>query len=167
MSLSNFLLKIRPATLADLPTVMAIIGEAAAWLEAKGISQWPSPPNEHWWRRTAGHVADGEVYLAFRDGEAVGTLRLTWSDPYWDDEGTPAGYVHTMAIRNHVRGHGIGAKLLAWAIARIRDRGRRLVRLDCLASNSRLRHYYEEQGFVYRGQVTDRDYLAALYELTL
>ena len=36
--------------------------------------------------------------------------------------------------------------------------------LDCLASNGRLRRYYEDQGFIYQCEVTDRDYVAALYE---
>jgi hypothetical protein len=42
---------------------------------------------------------------------------------------------------------------------------KQFVRLDCLASNGRLRQYYEEQGFSYRGEVTDQDYAAVLYEI--
>jgi hypothetical protein len=34
-----------------------------------------------------------------------------------------------------------------------------------LASNGRLRQYYEEKDFTYRGQVTEQDYVTALYEL--
>ena len=158
---------IRLATPDDLPLVIEIIGEAAAWLEAKGVRQWPSPPNEHWRRRVAGQIARGECYLAYRGDEASGTLRLTWTDPYWRNAPQAAGYVHSLAIRTHLHGQQLGEALLNWAVEQIRQRGRKWVRLDCLASNSRLRRYYEALGFVYRGQVGDHDYVAALYEREL
>jgi len=41
---------------------------------------------------------------------------------------------------------------------------KRFLRLDCLASNARLRRYYEDLGFVYRGQLTSGEYVGALYE---
>jgi len=42
---------VRLAKPADLDLRMEIMGEAAAWLVAKGIDQWPSPLNNHWRRR--------------------------------------------------------------------------------------------------------------------
>ncbi|MFN2224157.1 MAG: hypothetical protein ACK2UH_16495 [Candidatus Promineifilaceae bacterium] len=38
------------------------------------------------------------------------------------------------------------------------------MQLDCRADNGRLRRFYEDQGFIYQGQITDRDYVAARYE---
>ena len=157
---------IRPASAEDYPAVIEIIGEAAAWLKAKGIDQWPSPPNEHWQRRTAEQVNRDEFYLAYEGEEAVGTFRLTWNDAYWLDGGR-AGYLHRLAIRNHKHHQGLGDVLLDGAIALIRQRERRFVRLDVPAKNDRLRRYYERRGFVYRGQVEDHDYLGALFEKEL
>lgn len=155
---------IRLAEPDDLDLRMEIIGEAAAWLVGKGIHQWPSPPNEHWRRRAAADIEAGQVYLAFRDGEALGTVRIVWSDPYWGEAAGEAGYIHGLAIRSHKHGRGLGASLLSWAEEFIRQQGRPLARLDCAADNRRLRRYYEDKGYAYRGQVTDRDYVAALYE---
>jgi hypothetical protein len=63
-------MKITPTTVLDfkvaqpedLPLVMAILAEAAAWLKEKGIDQWPSPPNEHWQRRMAEAIQREEVH---------------------------------------------------------------------------------------------------------
>lgn len=154
------------ATTADLPTVMEILVEAAAWLQDKGINQWPSPPNEHWQRRMRAAVERGQVYTVGIGKNRFGIVRVTWSDPYWPDDGR-AGYVHTMAIRNSMHGQNLGAAILFWAAQKAQREGKRFLRLDCLASNGRLRRYYEEQAFSYRGEVTDRDYVAALYELVL
>ena len=55
----------------ELPLVMDIVAEAAAWLTAKGIDQWPSPPNVHWERR-----------MAIRDdmhGQEIGKALLEWT----------------------------------------------------------------------------------------
>ena len=34
---------------------------------------------------------------AFVADRAIGTLRITWSDPYWPEEPGRAGYVHALA----------------------------------------------------------------------
>jgi GNAT superfamily N-acetyltransferase len=157
---------IRPATAEEYPLVMEIIGEAAGWLKARGIDQWPAPPNEHWQRRTAEQVSRGEFYLAYEGEKPVGTFRLTWHDAYWLDDGL-AGYLHRLAIRNHKHHQGLGDVLLDWAIGLIRRQERRFVRLDMPAENDAMRQYYENRGFVYRGQVEDHDYVGALFEKEL
>jgi GNAT superfamily N-acetyltransferase len=153
----------RQASPGDLPLVMEILAEAAAWLVVKGIDQWPSPPNIHWQRRMAAAIERGELYTAGFAEHRFAIVRLAWSDPYWPDDGR-AGYVHTMAIRDEMHGRGIGAAILKWALAQVRRQGKSCLRLDCLAGNGCLRRYYEDQGFVYKGQISDRDYTAALYE---
>jgi hypothetical protein len=55
---------IHPATPEELPLVMEILAEAAAWLTAKGIDQRPSLPNSHWRRRIAAAIECQEVYTA-------------------------------------------------------------------------------------------------------
>ena len=72
-----------------------------------------------------------------------------------------------MAIRTRRHGQGIGAAILEWALAQLREQGRRCLRLGCQTGNRRLRRYGEDKGFNYRGQVTDRDDVTALNELAL
>lgn len=150
----------------ELPLVMEILGEAAAWLMEIGYDQWPSPPNVHWWRRMAAAIERQEVYIVGKAKESHGIVRLTWFDDYWPDDDLD-GYVHSLAIRPKMRGQAVGGQILDWAVEQVRQRGKQFLRLDCLASNGRLCRYYEEQGFSYRGQLTDRDFIAALYEKQL
>lgn len=159
-------IELRLASEEELPLAMEILVEAAAWLTTKGIDQWPSPPNIHWQQRMAAAIERREVHIVNVAGRPVGIVRLTWSDPYWPDDGR-AGYVHSMAVRDSMHGQGIGPAILEWAMAEVHRQGKRRLRLDCLAGNRRLRRYYEDQGFVYQGQVSDRDYVAALYERVL
>lgn len=137
-------------TVADagqVDEVLAVLDEAAAWLRGRGVEQWP-PRFERSW--VEGAVQRGETWLV-RSGETVsGTVTLGLSDPVWD--GVPrasALYVHRMAVRRSSA--GLGAVILGWAADVARRRGREAVRLDCVASNGRLRAYYEAAGFVHRG----------------
>ncbi|GIK58722.1 MAG: GNAT family N-acetyltransferase [Chloroflexi bacterium] len=164
-------MQITPATLLDftvarpedLPLVMEILAEAAAWLKQKGIDQWPSPPNEHWQRRMAEAIQREEVYTVGIVKNRFGIVRFTWADPYWPDDNL-AGYVHSIAVRSEMHGQNLGGLILFWAMMKTKQEGRQFLRLDCLAGNGRLRRYYEDQGFSYQGEIIDQDYLAALYE---
>jgi L-amino acid N-acyltransferase YncA len=156
-------LEFKVAQTEDLPLVMEILAEAAAWLKEKGIDQWPSPPNEHWQRRMAEAIQREEVYTVGIVKNRFGIVRFTWADPYWPDDNL-AGYVHSIAVRSEMHGQHLGGLILFWAMMKTRQAGRQFLRLDCLAGNGRLRRYYEEQGFIYWGAVNDHDYAAALYE---
>jgi RimJ/RimL family protein N-acetyltransferase len=99
----------------ELSLVMEIIDEAAAWLHARGITeQWSSPMSQAAWDRMASRIADGNVFLArLPDGQAIGTLRFDWrDDELWRDDPEGGGYVHSFAIRNGARGHGVGAVMI-------------------------------------------------------
>jgi GNAT superfamily N-acetyltransferase len=151
----------------DLPVVMGILDECATWLHSRGIAQWALPQPPHEWEKMRVQIALGHVSLARMEADRslVGTLRIEWEDPFWGDHGAgEAGYVHALAIRDHVRGHGLGVQLLQWAEAQTASRGRSYIRVDCWAENAHLRRYYESLGFQYRGDFMDGAWRGALYE---
>lgn len=148
----------------DLSLVIEISSEAAAWLSNQGIDQWPYPIPIHWQQRIAAKIASDEIYTVGVEDGRFGIVGLSWADPYWPDN-DKAGYVHQMAIRTAVHGQGIGEIILRWAEQQVKQKEKRFLRLDCAARNGRLRQYYEDQGFAYRGQIIDHDYEAALYEI--
>ncbi|MEO3804154.1 GNAT family N-acetyltransferase [Nonomuraea sp. B1E8] len=127
--------------------VLAVLDECAAWLAAQGVRQWPDRFERAWIEPA---VARGETWLAHIGDEVAATVTLDWSDGLWDDDGT-AGYMHRMAVRRWAA--GLGAHVLGWAADTTRGQGRARLRLDCVASNRRLRGYYESAGFVHRGDV--------------
>jgi GNAT superfamily N-acetyltransferase len=136
----------RPDRAAD---VLSVLDEAAAWLQERGIAQWPAGFEASW---VEDAIRRGETWLVAADGAIAATVTLDWSDPVWLDAGGSAAYVHRMAVRRHAA--GLGSVILAWAADVARRRGCGALRLDCVASNGRLRAYYEAAGFAHRGNVT-------------
>ena len=95
-------LSIRPARAQDTPTILSILNEAAAWLQERGIQQWPGSFEPVGLEPALGNR---DVWLAEDDGTAVGTISVTWSDPLWPADGT-AGYVHRLAVQRRMCGLG-------------------------------------------------------------
>jgi len=158
-----------PARPEELPSVIEILDQAARWMLERGIWQWEAPSPSEVWQRMTREIENREVYLARlpETGEPVGTLRFEWTGtPLWPEE-ADAGYIHTMALKPAYMGRQFGKRMLEWAIARIRSRGKRYARLDCMTANRRLRAYYESAGFRYRGDSLSGAYRLSLYELPL
>ena len=128
--------------------VLRVLDEAAAWLREQGITQWP-PRFELCWIEDA--IRRGETWLVEVDGRISATVTVDWSDPVWSDVGGRAAYLHRMAVRRQEP--GLGSVILAWVADYARRHDCDALRLDCVASNDRLRAYYERAGFVCRGDV--------------
>lgn len=139
----------RVATPDQAAEVLSVLDEAAAWLAARGIAQWPARFELSW---VAGAMSRGETWLVEAGGAVAATVTLDWSDPLWADADPGAGYLHRMAVRRN--GAGLGPVILGWAADVARRRGCDALRLDCVTSNGRLRAYYEAAGFAHRGDVT-------------
>ena len=140
-------LTVRRAGPADLPRYLAIRDDAARWMLDRGIDQWR--PGEYD-RVAAAGLAAGDLYVAELAGAVVGGVRLMGADPdVWPEAVSEpgVGYLHGLVVDRSVAGHGIGRRLLEWAADTVTAAGGSLLRLDCRASNERLRAFYPSAGF--------------------
>ncbi|MEQ7007959.1 GNAT family N-acetyltransferase [Actinopolymorpha sp. B17G11] len=140
---------IEPATTAELADVAAVLEDAAAWLNERGVRQWPTCFPE---RLLLPAIESGQTWLVRAGADVVATVTVDHTDAAWDDLPTDAAYVHRMAVRHH--GQQLGTWMLDWVTKVAIDEGRRAVRLDCVATNEDLCRYYERQGFRRMGDVT-------------
>ncbi|MGK5638830.1 GNAT family N-acetyltransferase [Streptomyces sp. URMC 126] len=132
---------------ADLAALVRLRDEAARWMIGRGVTgQWqPGELDVDHFRRI---VRSGEVWLAEAGGRVVGAWELWWEDEdAWGPREPEAGYVHRLMVDREAGGPGTGRMLLRAAERRVAERGRHLVRLDCLAGNARLTAYYLDAGY--------------------
>jgi protein-tyrosine phosphatase len=157
----------RKATQADAATLVHLRDSAALWQLARGIDQWrPGEKDEaHFVHR----MREGEVWLAYSDTHLTGAWELWWTDPAaWGPRPPDAGYIHRLMTTPHTAPPGAGREILAQAESRITATGRPYARLDCLASNPRLRAYYESAGYQVVGeQPAKEDGSGSPYAVTL
>ncbi|GAA3035668.1 GNAT family N-acetyltransferase [Streptosporangium longisporum] len=144
-------LTLRRATGGDLDGVLALLAETAAWLNRRGVRQWPAggfPAG-----RIAPLIDAGTLYLLEGQDGPAATLALDGhADPeFWapaDDPGA-ALYVHKLAVARDHSGRGLGEALLDWAGLRVLSLGKRWLRLDCSKDNPGLQGYYRGQRFTH------------------
>lgn len=156
---------IRPASMDEAPVVLELWQKSASWLNSRGIYQWR--PEYFDLEQVIEFMTNGSnVYLAEIGNEIVGTYIITWSDPViWKElDHIDAGYIHRFAVNRDYLGQGIGRLLLKSAERHIKQNGRTLIRLDCMADNSRLNQYYIDYGFEYIRRIDGQGWSANLYE---
>ncbi|MGO4630692.1 GNAT family N-acetyltransferase [Streptomyces sp. 2RAF24] len=140
-------LHIRPATEADLTTLVRLRDDAARWMASTAVpGQWrPGELDEEHFRRI---IDRDEVWLAEDAGRVVGAWELWWADEdAWGPQPPVAGYVHRLMVDRATAAPGTGRLLLEAAEARVSEAGRSHVRLDCLAGNAPLNAYYQRSGY--------------------
>jgi protein-tyrosine phosphatase len=141
----------RRAVAEDAPLLVRLRDSSALWMLARGIDQWkPSEKDETHFRS---RMTEGEVWLAYTGDELAGAYELWWTDEAaWGPRPADAGYIHRLMTTPHLAPPGTGKALLAHAESRITAKGLPHARLDCLASNPRLRTYYESAGYTVVGE---------------
>jgi len=164
-------LKFKIAESNDLQTVLAVLRDAALWLEAKNIDQWQNYINpvddlREWIEQG---ISDREVFLIYLDEKAIATFRLLWADlRFWPDKNDGrAGYIHSFAVITEFRGQGLGDIVLQWIEAKCLKRKKEYLRLDCSAKNPGLQKYYRDQGFQVVETREAQGYLNVFFEKEL
>lgn len=144
-------LTIEPAVDGDVPAYLSIRDATAEQLLAAGVEQWR--PGELTPNTLRAWMGEGQLFTARLDSELVGGLIVMWADPiFWGDQGDDAGYTHGLLVDRKLKGSGLGRELLTFAERHIGDNGRSLARLDTVSTNTVLRRYYRDAGYVEVGE---------------
>lgn len=146
-------MKIRTATVSDLPTILRWREETAAWLHGRGSDQWSDAglTRDSFIYRVTESIQAGTTWIAEDDdGNPLGTIAVdSTSDPgLWTPEELERAYViHRMITDRAAAGRGVGAFMLDHAEGVARQHGRNMLILDAWTSNPDLHVYYQSQGF--------------------
>ncbi len=144
-------MKIRPYQPGDREVLKQITVEAFTTVSIdQNIEKHFGPVGGHDWRwRKAAHI-DQDVddphaanwVAEDDDGKILGyiTTRI--------DRAAGIGSIPNLAVRDGLRGQGIGRQLIDFALARFREAGLELARIETLDQNPVGQHLYPSCGFV-------------------
>lgn len=150
----------------NLPLVCDILEEAAAWLNAHGISQWT--PGSFTLEEVMAWQRTGVLLLAWQGDTPVGTVTVAFTDDaLWQNVPGDAGYIYKLAVRRRVAGTGVSRVLLRAAETYIAQAGKSLARLDCWLGNTALHAFYVSAGYTLVGSVAEETWECALFARTL
>ncbi|WP_206786650.1 GNAT family N-acetyltransferase [Amycolatopsis sp. MtRt-6] len=156
--------RLRAATEADIPALLAILDGASEWLGSQGTDQWAGSR----WRaeELRPDLATGGLRVAEQLRPDLATGVSAAAEPALAEAGRSspplrAVPVATMtlgetasslhlghfAVDRRFAGLGVGAWLIREAADEAARRGKRSLRLDAWTTNTRLHDYYRRQGF--------------------
>lgn len=87
-----------------------------------------------------------ELIAAELDGKVVGTLQLIFL-PSISFQGRLRSQVESVRVDKNLRGHGIGAKMMEYAIQRARERRAHVMQLTSHGTRKDAHRFYERLGF--------------------
>lgn len=141
-------LTMRLAGAEDVPEVLGLLNERAAWLAEIGTGQWPGGFGEE---RIGGIVARGGTFLAEVDGLPAGTITASpeGDADFWTPVELlePSWYVSKMAVARECAGRDLGGWMLRWVVDQAAASGVTWVRLDAWRTNLRLHQWYSDHGW--------------------
>ncbi|MDY4031910.1 MAG: GNAT family N-acetyltransferase [Pyramidobacter sp.] len=158
--------RIRLARGGDLERIEALVDARIRWIDEAGIRQWNvanyrgTSPRGYYERM----LREGKLFALDDGGEAVAAAALLEEDPRWSDVPLPALHVHNLVSSPEDR--GAGREFLRLAGERAVALGKRALRLDCAADNTKLNRFYENLGFRAAGIVEDGPYRGLRREKT-
>jgi len=135
----------RPATRGDLPEIVRMLADDDL---GKTREQYQLPLPDCY--LSAFDQIDGNPYfeliVAEMDGRIVGSLQLIYI-PSISYQGQLRAQVESVRVDEPLRGNGIGAMMMQWAIERARKRGAHILQLTTHNSRTRAHQFYERLGF--------------------
>lgn len=138
-------LMFRRAERGDLPAIVALLADdmLGGGREVAGPSLDPA-----YAAAFASIEADPNQLLvvAVMAGRIVGTLQLSFL-PGLSHRGAWRGEIEAVRVARDLRGQGVGARMLRWAVEQCRARSCRLVQLTTNAARADAQRFYTRLGF--------------------
>jgi GNAT superfamily N-acetyltransferase len=138
-------LTVRDATLDDLDFVTTLIAD-----DAMAVARDPLTGNEARYQRESFDAIAADpchrLLVADLDGERVGSFQLSFV-PGVALGGAWRGQIEFVRVASHLRGRGIGAAMMNWAIEECSERGCYLVQLTSDTKREAAHRFYERLGF--------------------
>jgi GNAT superfamily N-acetyltransferase len=135
----------RLAMRTDLPAIVRMLAEDEIGAQRERF-ETPLPPAYYDAFEAIERDPNNELIVAEAAGEVIGTLQLMFllSISY---QGRTRAQVESVRVAQHLRGQGVGAEMMEWALARARQRGCHMMQLTSHASREDAHRFYEKLGF--------------------
>jgi GNAT superfamily N-acetyltransferase len=150
-------MKIRVASLTDLPRVMAIVRATVDGMRVYGNDQWDDCyPDESRFRRD---VEAGSLFVAELDLLVIGFITVDQDEPdgyaplTWQNDGGGSMIIHRFAIAPEAQKGGVASALEHFACDRARRQNISHMKVDTHSSNGGMQAFLIRKGYTFVGEM--------------
>jgi len=150
--------EVKIATNHECSLIIKMLKQIAQWMKDNEINQWRFLLNGGDDEEIEQAIMNRETYIVLKEQDIVATFTLLSKQSEWDrhiwgrDISSESLYLHRLAIIPTYMKIGIGGSILNWIQDNVSDK--EFLKLDCVATNSKLNNFYQCNGFELIG-VTD------------
>jgi len=138
-------LRMRDATIDDLPVIVAMLADDIKGATREDASL-PLAPGYLAAFAAIAATPGMRLVVAELDGRVVGTVQIAVL-PGLSRKGASRGYLEAVRIAGDVRGQGLGAELVTWAVEQCRAAGCGMVQLTTQRDRIDAHRFYERLGW--------------------
>lgn len=139
-------LHFRPASLDDLPAILALIADDMLGKGREAADSVPSPTHLEAFAAIETDP-NNELMLACLAGRPVGFLQITWI-PGLSRQGAWRAQIEAVRVASDLRSEGIGRAMMDEVLRRASARGCRLLQLTTDKLRADAHRFYRSLGFV-------------------
>src|SRR5579871_790481 len=136
---------LRDAKRDDVPIIVRMLADDALGAARERIED-PLPPDYYAAYEAINADPNNRLLIAELEGEIVGTLQITFI-PGLSRVGAEHAQIEAVRIASHLRGKGIGRRMIAAVVEIARERGCAIVQLSSSNSRTDAHRFYEQLGF--------------------
>ncbi len=145
---------LRKATYSDVNQIYNIIQSRCKWLDENNIEQW-NVTRTYKLEYFLDKIKDERIYVATYQNKVIGLFMFQLSTHYGEYDENIA-YIHHLATDMQYK--GVGKIIFSKIIEIAKLHSRKYIRLDNIASNTKLNEYYEKNGFKQIGLIEPENY---------
>ena len=135
----------RTARRADLPSIVRLLADDELGSSREKYAE-PLPQSYYAAFEQISADPSHRLIVAEADGAVVGTLHLMFL-PSISFQGGLRAQVESVRVDKLRRNMGIGSRMMAWTVARARERGAHVIQLTSHLSRKDAHRFYEKLGF--------------------
>ena len=129
----------------DVPTIVEMLADDALGRQRELLTD-PLPESYYIAFEAIDRDPNNELLVAQRDDRIVATLQITYT-PSLSHQGSWRATIESVRTASDLRGQGIGAAFVSWAVDRARQRGCAMVQLSTDKSRIDAQRFYTKLGF--------------------
>lgn len=132
--------------------MLFLFKEVANWIKGTGSEQWGDVARGENDDEIKQAIMEKSAFVVKREQLIVAVFILylkpsDWDEWLWEQTNESAVYLHKLALKPSEIGTGLGSNLLKWIEIFLVNNGNEKLRLDCIADNKKLNHFYLKNDF--------------------
>lgn len=142
----------------ELMNVISIIKKRIKWMDEKGMKQWNDGDYLEYYSPSyfLSKIQNKEMLAMKENGKTIGIVGFFYDDERWNHDDS---YVYLHHLATDPEYHGIGKTFVKVCEDIAKQMNKLGIRLDCQKGNDAINRFYDDMGYLSKGEIISGGYV--------